>query len=276
MNRFRPVHAAEHAVNAAKALRLGHGGVVRMAGQAHLVLLRHGHDALHEIADALPGLLRAHRPGFGRRVPVGRLLVIESAVSGAAAARGGFRAHYAENRHVVFQQPDARLRCVADHLADVVDLAVALRALAQHDVGALGPGNVGGAERQRHGLQLEAERFHVLAAARERFHRPVLVQLGRGQLAANVIHSQRRHHFQDVVAVAVLRAEFEVGLAAGRRLGSLSLRAGRRQRTGGGVEEFSAMHANSLADCGQTVTVVAQAVPPAALVMAKRPEFMRY
>ena len=69
-------------------------------------------------------------------------------------------------------------------------------------------------------------------------------------MAANVIHPQRRHHFQNVVAVAVLRAELEVGLAARRRLGSLSLRSGRRQRTGGGVKERSAMHENSLAGFG--------------------------
>jgi hypothetical protein len=63
-------------------------------------------------------------------------------------------------------------------------------------------------------MTCKAERFRVLPAARERFHRPVLDHLRRGQKAANVIHSQRRHHFQNVVAVAVLRAEFEVGLAA--------------------------------------------------------------
>jgi hypothetical protein len=67
-------------------------------------------------------------------------------------------------------------------------------------------------------------------------------------MAANVIHPQRRHHFQNVVAVAVLRAELEVGLAARRRLWSLSLGAGRGQRTGGGVKELSAMLGNSVVD----------------------------
>ena len=69
-------------------------------------------------------------------------------------------------------------------------------------------------------------------------------------MAANVIHSQRGHRLQGAVAVAVLRAEFEVGLAAGGGLGSLSPRAGGGQGAGGGVEEISAMHGDSLADGG--------------------------
>jgi hypothetical protein len=49
----------------------------------------------------------------------------------------------------------------------------------------------------------------------------------------------------------VLCAELQVGLAAGRRLGSLSLGPGCCQRTRRGVKEFSAMHAASLPDYGK-------------------------
>jgi hypothetical protein len=41
----------------------------------------------------------------------------------------------------------------------------------------------------------------------------------------------------------------------------LSLRAGRRQRAGGGVEEISAMHENSLADGGKPRTTVESHAP---------------
>ena len=49
----------------------------------------------------------------------------------------------AEQRQVVLQRRDAGARGVADHLADVVDLAIALGALAEQDVRILSPGDAG-------------------------------------------------------------------------------------------------------------------------------------
>ena len=49
-----PSTVPEHAHDAAEALRR-HAGIVRVAGEANLVLLRDGDDALEEVGDALPG-----------------------------------------------------------------------------------------------------------------------------------------------------------------------------------------------------------------------------
>src|SRR3954447_7611120 len=91
------------------------------------------------------------------------LVVDEGAVGGAAAAGRGPGADDAEDAHVVLQGRDARLGRVADHLADGVDLAVALRAFAEHDVRVLALRDGAGAERQRGHVQLEAVRLDALA-----------------------------------------------------------------------------------------------------------------
>ena len=65
---------------------------------------------------------------------------------------------------------------VADHLADAVDLAVALRALAQHHVldAARRDGGVG---RQLDHVELDAELLDALPHAFQRLDRPFLVEL---------------------------------------------------------------------------------------------------
>ena len=77
------------------------------------------------------------------------------------------RSHDAQDGHVILHHRNAGLGAIADHLADVVDLAVALRTLAQHDVGILRAGDVARAKRQRDRVQSDTERFNTLAQARE-------------------------------------------------------------------------------------------------------------
>ena len=163
---LQAVDAAEHGLDAAKALAARHARIVRMAGEADLVLLGHRHDALEEIGDPLPVDILVDRPGRRQRRILLRLVVDERAVDGAAAPGRRLGAHDAEDGHVVLERRDARARGVADHLADVVDLAVALGALAEHDVRHLGPRDVVGAHRQRHHVERDAERLDVLAKAR--------------------------------------------------------------------------------------------------------------
>jgi hypothetical protein len=131
-------------------------------------------------------------------------------------------------------------RCGADHLTDVVDFAVAIRALAEHDVRQLEAADVVRAHRQRHHVERDAERFDVLAEARERLDRPLLVESNGRQAAADVIDAEAGQHAQDGVGVAVLRADFHQR-AHGRRCGGLRSRAERRdeQRC---REKMSAIH----------------------------------
>ncbi len=63
-------------------------------------------------------------------------------------------------------------RGVADHLLNIFDFAVALRALAEHDVRIFALRNVGGTERQRHGFERDAVGFDPLAQFGEPFNAP--------------------------------------------------------------------------------------------------------
>ena len=107
---------------------------MRVTGHSHLVFLCHRNDAFQEIGDALPILVGADRPCLRQRRILLRFLVYESAVTRAAPARSRRGADDAQNAHVVFQRLDPGRRRIPDHLADVVDLTIALRAFPQHDV----------------------------------------------------------------------------------------------------------------------------------------------
>jgi len=146
-----------------------------MTRHADLVFFGHRDDPLQEIRNALPGGLFTDRAGFGERRILRRFLIHKSAVVRAAAARRGLRTHYAENGHVVLQGRDAGVRGIANHLADIVDFAVALGTLAQHDIGVLRLGDIGGAERHRDHLEANAERLDAFSQTAERCGRPTLV-----------------------------------------------------------------------------------------------------
>ena len=66
-----------------------------------------------------------------------------------AAARRAAGAQHAEDAHVVFDRRNAGLRAVADEGLQLLDVAVALRALRQHDGRMLFRVDVAGREKRR-------------------------------------------------------------------------------------------------------------------------------
>src|SRR5262249_52007384 len=127
---LEPLDAAEDAVDASEAAVARHARVVRVAAQTHLALLGHRHHLLQEVCNALPELVLADGAAFPGRVVLLGLVVDEGAVAGAAAAARRLGAHDAQDGEVILHRGDAGPRGVADHLANPVDLTVALRALA--------------------------------------------------------------------------------------------------------------------------------------------------
>src|SRR5262249_49859448 len=113
---------------------------------------------------------------FGKWWVLLHLGVDEGAVPGAAAPAGAFRPHDAEDREVVFHGREAGLGGVADHLADLGGLAVALRALPQHDVRVLRAFDGAAAQWQRNHVQVNAEALDALAQPGQSLHGPVLIE----------------------------------------------------------------------------------------------------
>src|SRR5262249_11636836 len=154
----------------------------------------------------------------------------------------GFRADDSKQREVVLEARNAGARGVADHLADVVDLPVALGTLAEEDVRILGPRDFVRAEGQRHHVERDAERFHALAQARQPVDRPGVVELCRGEPAADVIDAERGEHRQDLVGVVVLCADRHERLFRWDS-GALADRFGvDRHAKAGEADEISALH----------------------------------
>src|SRR6516164_8228008 len=106
-----------------------------MACNLHLVFLNDGYDVLEKIGDAIPHLFRAYfaRPGKWRTC-ADRVGVVERAVSHAAGTVRGLGPNDAQNREVIFGGGNTGAAQVPNHFADVVDLTVAFRTLAEQDV----------------------------------------------------------------------------------------------------------------------------------------------
>ena len=170
--RFRPSTLPEHRLHAPVALARRHPGVLRMAGEAHLVLLGDRDDALEEVVDPIPVEVGGDGARFRERGLLAGLGVGERAVLRAPAPLRGLGPNDAQERQVVLERGDARLRRVADHPADVVDGALALRAPGEQDARVLGSGDGVGAHRQREHVEVDAERLDALAQLPKRLHRP--------------------------------------------------------------------------------------------------------
>ena len=76
-------------------------------------------------------------PGLGERRFGMRLRELPLVIERVAAARHAAGAQHAENAHVVFDGGNAGLRAVANEGLQLLDVAVALRTLRQHDGGML-------------------------------------------------------------------------------------------------------------------------------------------
>src|SRR5260370_874987 len=174
------VHRTQDAVHPTKARRR-HGGVMRMTAEPHFALLRHRHDPLQEVSDPLPHRFFTHRPALRRRSILFSLVVDEGAVTGPATPTRAFGPHHAEDCEVVLDGGNAGFGHVADHLANLLDFAIALGTLAQHDVWILCPADVRGTERQGHHVQLDPEPLNPLTQPVQPFYRPALVKGSRGE-----------------------------------------------------------------------------------------------
>ena len=217
MNRFSPSGELRTASTPRQPDPFRHARILWMERHPHLVLLGHRNDPLEEVGDALPVGVRVDLAGDGQRRILLRAGVDELAVARGPAPGRRARARHAQQREVVLHLVDARLRAVADHLADVVDVAIAIRVLAQEDRGHLGARDLRGAHGQGHHVERDPVRRDALAALRQGVHRPRVIHLPGGQAAADVVHAERRAHAKDVLGIPLLRADLHPGLRRGLR-----------------------------------------------------------
>src|SRR5215471_3685517 len=187
---LQSAYAAQYGVHPAVALGGWHPGVVRMAGHAYFVFLRHGNDAIEKVSDALPVRIFADRSGLREWRILPSIVINKSAVPAAATAARGLRANHTENVQVVFEGRNTRLGGVANHLADAIDLAVPLGTLAQQDARVFISRNVMRAHGQRNHVQLDPVRLDTLPQAYQAFFGPMLIELGGRKTAADMLHSQ--------------------------------------------------------------------------------------
>src|SRR5215469_11663179 len=101
-----------------------HARIVWVAGDAHFNFLGNRDDTLEKVLDVLPHPVAGTGSHLAKPRIDRRLLVIEGAAHGSAAAPGGGGARNAEKSEVVFQGRNTGLGGVADHGLDLGDFAV--------------------------------------------------------------------------------------------------------------------------------------------------------
>src|SRR5262249_7770696 len=151
------INGTQHGFDSPESAAARHSGILRMAGQLHLVFFGYWNNALKEVGNTLPVFVRIDGSGLGQRRILLCFVVNERAVLRPSTPFGRLGARYAEKSHVVFEAGDACAGGVPNHLTDVVDFAIALRAFAQHDVWKLGFRDVVRAHRQWNHIKRDAE-----------------------------------------------------------------------------------------------------------------------
>src|SRR5262249_40927804 len=147
------IDGTEHGFDSPETAAARHSGILRMAGQLHLVLFGYRNNALEEVGNTLPVLVRIDGSGLGQRRILLCFVVDHRAVLRPSPPFGGLGSRYPEKSHVVFEARNACAGAVPDHLTDIVDFAIALRAFAQHDVWKLGFRDVIRTHRQRNHIE---------------------------------------------------------------------------------------------------------------------------
>src|SRR5262249_23313045 len=127
------INRTEHGFDSPETTAARHSGVLRMAGQPHLVFFGYQDNALKEVGNTLPVFVRIDGSGLSQRRILLCFFVDERAVLRPSAPFGGLGARYPEKSHVVFEAGNACAGRVPDHLTDIIDFAIALRAFPQHD-----------------------------------------------------------------------------------------------------------------------------------------------
>ena len=168
-----------------------------MTGHADFVLVGHGDDAIEKVGDALPESVGADRAGFGERgfgMRFGELPLVVERVTAAGHAAD---AQHAEDAHVVLDGRNAGLRAVADEGLQLLDVAVALGALREHDGGMLFAIDVAGFEEGRRGaIDADAVFRGQIDHALELVHGGVEAVALDLRVAADVAHAVTRQVFK--------------------------------------------------------------------------------
>src|ERR1039457_1287977 len=157
---LQALYAAQDALDAAESLAPRHPGILWMASQPNLVLLGHRDDALQKVGDVLTAHLCGNAACFGQGWILLGFVIHETVAHGAASPLDRLRAHDAQVAHVVLYGRNPGFARVADHLADVIDLPVALRALPQQDVRIFRLGDVDRTHGQGQYVEPDTEGLH--------------------------------------------------------------------------------------------------------------------
>ena len=232
-----------------------------MAREAHFVLFRDRNHPRQEVGDALPVGVRIHWPGYRQRRVLFGVGVDKSAVSCAAATLRRLRSRHADEGQVVLHRRNSGARRVANHLADAVDLTIAIRLTPEQDRGTLAARDFARAERERNHVESESKRLHPLAQARQSFDGPGRIQRRRRQAAADVVDAEASENTQDRIRVTVLRTDLHprAHRRSRRRLSRAGIRSCLRRDDGLGQSARShatASQANELATMHRSTPLV--------------------
>ena len=218
-----------------------------MAGHAYLVLIRDWNHAIQEVRDPLPEPVRVDLARDRERRLRMRLRQLPLAVARVAAPRRSARAQHAEDAHVVFDGRQPHLRAVPDHRLDRFDVAVALRALRQHDGGMLLLVDIARLQHRRpDAIDLDAVLCRQVLHAAQLIDRGIDAPVRNLRIAADMLHAVARQKLQmRVVGGCALATQVEQHRSGmGRSCGCGGLRSmaqGNCRNTGRG-EKFASIH----------------------------------
>src|ERR1035438_9144510 len=129
---LQTIHSSQHPCH--PLVTLGrHSRIVRVASNPDLVFRGYRYDAFKKIRNPLPGCVRVHRTGASERRGWVRILQAPGAVRSVAPAGSAASAQHTQDAHIVFDGWNPGSRTGADHILKGLDVAIALRALSQHD-----------------------------------------------------------------------------------------------------------------------------------------------
>src|SRR5262245_30561917 len=90
------INGTEHGFDSPETAAARHSGILRMAGQLHLVFFGYRNNALKEVSNTLPVFVGIDRSGLGQRRILLCFVVDERAVLGPSAPFSGLGARYPE------------------------------------------------------------------------------------------------------------------------------------------------------------------------------------
>src|ERR1700722_7165222 len=212
LNLDEPLDPIDGSENTLYSLITGRGNarIVRMQGHTNLVLAGNGDDPIEKVRDALPRRVRTDRTGTGQWRLRFRLRELPGTVGRVSAARGARNTQISDDLQVVLDGRNAGHGAVLDERLEVFDVAITLRALAQHDGGMLILVHRNGSEEWRCGhIHLDAVGGRQILHAMQFFHRGIETPVGNQRIAADVAYA---------IASEILQVSFICGLSLTAKL----------------------------------------------------------